>query len=89
MKGMRMHFYAFVDFPVIIVVDYFRIPMTGLPEIRHKTAVSTIRSTAEKTAHRDKSVNKLRSDDSKKKPVQRREAYGRATFQECFNNSFN
>ena len=56
--------------------------MTGLPEIRHRTAVSTIRSTAEKTAYRDKSVNKLRGDDSKKKPVQRREACGRDKFLE-------
>lgn len=43
--------------------------MNSLPEIRHKTAVSTIRSTAEKS--RDRSRHK--SEDVKKKMPQKRE----------------
>ncbi|XP_025832498.1 probable serine/threonine-protein kinase DDB_G0282963 [Agrilus planipennis] len=40
-------------------------PVAALPEIRHKTAISTIRSTAEKMASREK-ANKLKTDDRKK-----------------------
>lgn len=43
-----------------------RVPM-GVPEIRHKTAVSTIRSTAEKVAA-NKERAKQRNEDVKKKP---------------------
>lgn len=42
--------------------------MMGLPEIRHKTAVSTIRSTAEKAASRERKL-----EDTKKKPVSKKE----------------
>lgn len=45
---------------------FFRVATSNLPEIRHKTAVSTIRSTAEKSATREKSEKKL--GDTKKKP---------------------
>lgn len=41
--------------------------MIGLPEIRHKTAVSTIRSTAERAAHREKSNKQKVASDVKRK----------------------
>ncbi|KAF5278466.1 hypothetical protein FQA39_LY05955 [Lamprigera yunnana] len=44
----------------------FRVPVGALPTIRHKTAVSTIRSTAEKAQMRERN-NRLRSEDAKRK----------------------
>lgn len=43
-----------------------RIPVGALPTIRHKTAVSTIRSTAEKAQIRERN-NRLRNEDAKRK----------------------
>lgn len=48
-------------------LDFFcRVPVAGLPEIRHKTAVSTIKSTAEKAAYREKAI-KAKSEELRKK----------------------
>lgn len=44
----------------------------ALPEIRHKTAISTIKSTAEKAASRER-TNKLKSEDMKKKNAVKKE----------------
>lgn len=46
----------------------FRVPVVGLQEIRHRTAISTIRSTAEKAASREKAI-KNKAEDQKKKNV--------------------
>ncbi|GLV34146.1 uncharacterized protein CBL_00075 [Carabus blaptoides fortunei] len=47
-----------------------RVP--GLQEIRHKTAISTIKSTAEKNASREKAM-KLKSDDLRKRTSAKRD----------------
>ncbi|KRT81197.1 hypothetical protein AMK59_5516 [Oryctes borbonicus] len=52
-----------------------RIITSCLPEIRHKTAISTIRSTAEKTATREK-IDKLKTIESKKKVLHRQNSQG-------------
>lgn len=57
----------------------FRVPAAGLPEIRHKTAVSTIRSIAEKSASRQSS-NRTRAEELKKKSVLKKET-NRGTLQ--------
>lgn len=52
--------------------------MAGLPEIRHKTAVSTIRSTAEKAA--SKQGSKARTEELKKRSVLKKDT-NRGTLQ--------
>lgn len=59
-----------------IVFNFFRIPTSGLPEIRHKTAVSTIRSTAEKAATKDKS-QKIKTTEPKKKNLHTQDSPGK------------
>lgn len=49
----------------MIYTRIIRVPVVGLQEIRHKTAVSTIRSTAEKAASR--AAIKGKAEDLKKK----------------------
>lgn len=51
----------------------------GLPEIRHKTAISTIRSTAEKAATREK-CDKWKTSDSKKKAPHKRDSRGKTSW---------
>lgn len=53
----------------------------GVPEIRHKTAVSTIRSTAERAASRARSSSsKSRDDQRKKSSVGKSKETTRGTF---------
>lgn len=53
-------------------IIFDRVPVVGLQEIRHKTAISTIKSTAEKNASREKAM-KSKSDDLRKRTSAKRD----------------